>query len=38
MEDEDYHLDEDDVDRFPRQPARPVSLASEVAYAPRGTF
>ena len=38
MEDEDYHLDEDDVDRFPRQPARPVLLASEMAYAPRGTF
>lgn len=38
MEDEDYHLDEDEMDRFPRQPARPVSLASLMAYAPQGIF
>ena len=38
MEDENHHLDEDDVDRFPRQPTRPVLLASLMVYAPRGTF
>ena len=38
MEDEDYYLDEDDVDRVPRQPARPVLLASLMACTPRGTF
>ena len=38
MKDEDYHLDEDDVDRFPRQPARQVLLVSEMAYSRQGTF
>ena len=38
VEDADQHLDEDEVDHFPRQPARPVLLASLMACAPRGTF
>ena len=38
MKDEDYHLDENDVDRFPRQPVRPVLLAPVMAYAPRSTI
>ena len=38
MEDEGYHLDEDEMDRFPRQPAPLVLLASLMACAPRGTF
>ena len=38
MEDKNYHLDEDEVDRFSRQPAHQALLASLMAYAPQGTF